>query len=89
MERRRIVYSGRVQGVGFRATAVDVATGHPVSGWVRNEADGTVLMEIQGDAVTIDRCLKALSTRMGWFIREEKTRVIPVEESESGFTVRR
>ncbi|MBL8991170.1 MAG: acylphosphatase [Phycisphaerae bacterium] len=44
----RVSYSGRVQGVGFRATARRIAAEFPVSGWVRNEPDGSVMLEAQG-----------------------------------------
>src|SRR5262245_4151279 len=42
MERRQIRFHGRVQGVGFRVTARAIADEFAVSGWVRNEPDGTV-----------------------------------------------
>lgn len=89
MERRRIVFIGRVQGVGFRATAAAVASRHLVSGWVRNEPDGSVVLEIQGDPAEIDGCLKDLTARMGWFIRGQESCQIPPEQGPSGFDVRR
>jgi acylphosphatase len=62
--RRRFVFSGRVQGVGFRATARHIARNHPLSGWVRNDPDGTVTLELQGhpDAITrfIDELRRSL-----------------------------
>ena len=42
MTARRIIYSGRVQGVGFRWTAKELARGYDVLGTVRNLPDGTV-----------------------------------------------
>ena len=51
--RVHLVVSGRVQGVGFRyfcdRTAVDLG----ITGWVRNESDGTVELEIQGDETQV------------------------------------
>lgn len=41
-------FVGEVQGVGFRWTSRRVAEGTGVTGWVRNESDGSVQMEIQG-----------------------------------------
>ncbi len=38
----RIVIEGRVQGVGFRAWAMDEAERRSIRGWVRNRRDGTV-----------------------------------------------
>ena len=47
--RVRVVFEGRVQGVGFRWTARSVALELGLTGWVRNEDDGyTVTMELQG-----------------------------------------
>ena len=50
MKRHRMVvlYSGRVQGVGFRYTAKTVATGFEVTGWVRNLLDGRVELVAEG-----------------------------------------
>lgn len=89
MERRRIRFTGRVQGVGFRATARGVARGFEVSGWVRNEADGSVLMEVQGEAGEVERCLAALRERMEGFIRREEAEVAGVVEGERGFGIER
>lgn len=89
MERRRVRFTGRVQGVGFRATTRSVAQGFDVSGWVRNEPDGSVLAEIQGPAGEIDLCLAALRQRMGRFITGEDASTIPRREAEAGFRIDR
>ena len=47
-ERRRIEFHGRVQGVGFRYQAQKYASAYGLKGWVRNEYDGSVTMEVQG-----------------------------------------
>ena len=46
--RKHIVFQGRVQGVGFRYTAKYMAQSLGLVGWVQNEWDGTVTMEVQG-----------------------------------------
>lgn len=48
MIRKRLQFYGRVQGVGFRYTAIRAANSLGVSGWVRNERDGSVTVEAQG-----------------------------------------
>ena len=40
--RKRIIFHGRVQGVGFRFTAKHLANSLGLTGWVQNEYDGTV-----------------------------------------------
>jgi acylphosphatase len=52
---RRFVIAGRVQGVGFRWFTRDAAAREGVHGWVRNLADGTVEVVVEGDAESVDR----------------------------------
>lgn len=89
VQRVRVVFAGRVQGVGFRATARAAARAHPVSGWVRNEADGTVTMEVQGTPEHIEHCLDDLRRRMASNIRSEMSSVISSVSDEHGFEIRR
>jgi acylphosphatase len=46
--RLRVIFHGRVQGVGFRYTVDRIARNYPVTGFVRNLADGTVELVISG-----------------------------------------
>ena len=57
-----IKIKGIVQGVGFRYQAQRYASGLGLSGWVRNEYDGSVCMEVQGDLRTIDQLLRYLTS---------------------------
>jgi acylphosphatase len=54
------IFTGRVQGVFFRATARDLAAGHAVSGWVRNERDGSVKLVAEGEKDEMDRFIEAI-----------------------------
>lgn len=54
MERRRVVVSGRVQGVFFRDTCRREAAEHGVAGWVRNRPDGTVEAVFEGEAGAVE-----------------------------------
>ena len=45
--RRRLTFSGWVQGVGFRWRAVQAASAVGATGWVRNDPSGTVTMELR------------------------------------------
>jgi acylphosphatase len=64
MQRRRVFYSGRVQGVGFRFTARHVAGGFAVTGWVRNLPDGRVELLAEGAPAEIDAFLARLGEEM-------------------------
>jgi acylphosphatase len=61
---KRVYYSGRVQGVGFRYTAQHLAAGHAVAGHVRNLPDGRVELLAEGEADEVERFLAAVAGRM-------------------------
>jgi acylphosphatase len=67
---KRVLYSGRVQGVGFRYTARGLARGRPVAGYVRNLPDGRVELAAEGAAEAVDDFLAAVAGRMGDYIAE-------------------
>ena len=85
MIRRRFVFYGRVQGVGFRWRARTAADAVGCTGWVRNEYDGSVTMEIQGTEEQIDQVI--LMIERGTYVRIENMacQSIPVLEDERGF----
>ena len=84
--RQHICFYGRVQGVGFRFRASQLADRMGLTGWVRNEED-YVEMEVQGDPLEI-RCLIGRLQTSPWIVIESyEAEEIPVEESEWGFQV--
>lgn len=50
----RVIVHGEVQGVFYRASAVERADALGVAGWVRNRDDGTVEMLLEGAADAVD-----------------------------------
>ena len=61
MEAKKVFYSGRVQGVGFRCAAKQLAAEFDVSGWVRNLPDGRVeMLVIAADAEELEAFLTEL-----------------------------
>lgn len=60
LETLAVRITGRVQGVGFRAAAVRQAHMLGVTGWVRNDPDGSVQTLLQGPHDQIDRMLSWL-----------------------------
>jgi len=79
--RRRILVSGRVQGVWFRASAEREATRLGVAGSARNLADGRVELVAEGDEVAVERFVSW--ARLGP-PRAEVTALEVVEEVPSG-----
>lgn len=51
---RAMTVRGRVQGVGFRYSALQRAIEFGVTGWVRNEVDGSVAVFAQGSQEAVD-----------------------------------
>ena len=88
MIRRHIVFYGWVQGVGFRYRACHAANLFGCTGWVRNEGDGSVTMEIQGTEEAIDRVILAIERGTWVRIENMDSRTIPLEEDERGFKTR-
>ncbi|MBF0254181.1 MAG: acylphosphatase [Candidatus Omnitrophica bacterium] len=60
VRRIRVIYSGRVQGVGFRFTAERVALDVGVNGWVRNLPNQTVELLAEGPATAVEKLLGAI-----------------------------
>lgn len=85
MTRRHITFYGWVQGVGFRYRARHAANLYSCTGWVRNEWDGSVTMEIQGTDESIEKVI--LTIERGSYVRIKNidSRTIPLIEGESGF----
>ena len=83
--RRHLIFSGRVQGVGFRWRARRAAEAVGATGWVRNDWSGTVTMELQGTEKQIESVLAAIER--GSYIRIEslEAKTIPAEKNERGF----
>jgi acylphosphatase len=79
---KRVHYSGRVQGVGFRYQALRLAQGHAVHGLVRNLPDGGVEMVVEGEPAEVERFLEAVRRNMDGYIE-----AVTVEaEPPQGFT---
>jgi acylphosphatase len=89
MIRRRITFSGRVQNVGFRATAASLASNFQITGYVRNLPDSTVELEAQGPPSEVESFLTTLRQRMHSNILGEDAISLPVREDESIFEIRR
>ena len=84
---RHIIFSGRVQGVGFRFTAHNIARRYDVSGYVRNRPDGTVEMFAQGPAPEVDGCLADIQDSFAGYIRETQIDPVPANPRYTDFQI--
>jgi len=83
--RKHIVFTGFVQGVGFRWRARQAANLYGCTGWVRNEWDGSVTMEIQGSEKEIDLVLRAINAGRYIEIERMDVQTIEADPEERGF----
>jgi acylphosphatase len=91
MEKIRVElhYYGRVQGVGFRYWAHTQAIRTNVTGWARNEYDGSVTVEVQGTSDQIEQFMYGIEHGNRYIrIRNIEKKQIPVNLKETRFGVR-
>lgn len=81
-------FTGRVQGVGFRYTAYYSATRHGVTGFVKNEDDGSVTMEAQGTPEAIMAMMRQIKESRWIYIESSSPQRIPPDPEEREFRVR-
>ncbi|HEY7528163.1 MAG TPA: acylphosphatase [Candidatus Deferrimicrobiaceae bacterium] len=86
----RVVVSGRVQGVFFRAATREVAVRWGVCGFVRNLPDGRVEAVLQGDREAVERIVAFMREGPpGAYVEEAEVEWRPSSEAWNGFIVRR
>ncbi|MEO7414506.1 MAG: acylphosphatase [Opitutaceae bacterium] len=83
-----VIFSGRVQGVGFRFSTLQVAKEFEVAGFVANLPDGRVRLEAEGSAENVEAFVEAVQTRMHGYIRSAERRVEVRPQQFAGFTIR-
>lgn len=84
---RHIVFTGRVQGVGFRFTAFSMANRHRLTGQVRNLADGAVEMIAQGTADDIDNCIRDIKEAFDDYIRDTEIEEVTFDPQYKDFKI--
>ena len=83
----RIVITGRVQGVGYRAWLQEEAMELQLSGWVRNRTDGSVEALVHGDKKKVDDLIRACHNGPA-LSRVDKVTVEPAKyDGQSGFRI--
>lgn len=67
---KRVIFTGRVQGVGFRYTAHRISGAYRVSGYVKNLPDSTVEMFVQGYSNEVDAMIEDVCEYFSGYIRD-------------------
>jgi len=60
MTSKQVIFSGRVQGVGFRYHTKQLALGFEVVGWVKNRRDGTVELQAMGEEAELSEFIEEI-----------------------------
>jgi len=86
---KQVLYTGRVQGVGFRYSTKQIASGYEVTGIVKNLPDGRVqLQAMSHDAGELEAFLAAIDeSNLGSLIKEREVSVIPALMGQRGFSI--
>ena len=88
---KQVLYSGRVQGVGFRYSTKQIASGYEVTGTVKNLPDGRVQLQVMSyDADELEAFLAAIDeSNLGSLIKEREVTTIPTMTGLRGFVIER
>ena len=86
--RAHVVYTGRVQGVCFRAISQELAQRRKVVGWIRNLWDGTVELETEGTPDEVEAFLASIAQQFSRNITHADRTPLPARCDESRFSVR-
>jgi acylphosphatase len=87
-QRITVRYEGRVQGVGFRYTAVSLAQELDVTGRVKNEFDGSVSLVAEGSENQMMELLQSIrQSNLGRYITHELVRRSAATGEFTGFSV--
>lgn len=84
---RHIIFSGQVQGVGFRFTAFNIANRYGLVGFVCNLPNGDVEMFAQGTVEEVDDCIQDIKEQFGGYIRETKIKEISIDPKYADFKI--
>jgi len=83
----RVYYSGRVQGVGFRFTALDIARELGVAGWVKNLSDGRVEILAEAEEKVISEFLGKIGQYFSRYIQNIDTTWLEATGEFKGFKI--
>jgi len=89
MTTKRIIFEGRVQGVGFRYATRQIALGFDVMGWVKNLPDGNVELVLKGEDDEVHEFIEEITeeSTLAHHIKHFTEEEIPTLENCIGFTI--
>ncbi|MGL4398794.1 MAG: acylphosphatase [Luteolibacter sp.] len=88
---KKVIFEGRVQGVGFRYTVKDLSRGFEVCGWVKNLPDGSVELQVMGESDEVESFIKEIAeeSNVAHHVKNLIAVKIPLLENCSGFRIER
>ncbi len=85
--RKRIVFSGKVQNVGFRLEVYELAKRLNLAGWVKNREDKSVEAEIQGEADMVNYLIDFMKSLKRAKVESVDITDVGVIDGEDSFTI--
>lgn len=88
---KRVIFTGRVQNVGFRYTVKDLARSFEVRGWVKNLPDGSVELQVMGEPAEVAAFIREIveESNVAHHIKSHMAQAIPLLDNISGFSIAR
>jgi len=87
MVQAHIIFSGTVQGVGFRFTVQRYAVSLDLKGWVKNLPDGSVEALVEGPKEKIEALCRNIESSFDGYIRDKNIQFAPVQEKFDRFQI--
>ncbi|MFS0560348.1 acylphosphatase [Terribacillus sp. 179-K 1B1 HS] len=78
----QIVVGGKVQGVGFRLSAAEIARNLDLVGFVRNEADGTVQVNVEGNPEHVEKFISEIRKGPNRFVKVRNVDVLYLDKQQ-------
>jgi len=88
VQRIEVIYSGNVQGVGFRFTVRSIAAGAGVTGYVKNMPDGTVFVVAEAGNDDLADFLEKVGREMKFYIQDTRIGHLPATGEFGSFDIR-
>jgi acylphosphatase len=87
MVAKHIIFTGRVQGVGFRFTAHRIARLNQLKGFIRNLPNGSVEMLAQGYSEDVDDCIENIKESFAGYIKDTQIEELPLDPRYKDFKI--